>query len=381
MILATADGGIATTEDGRRWQRRSSTWASELGALGAGGQETSQVQTLVQDGKCVWASHWKRGGQSHQCSVWESCDGRGRDWRVLGGWAPPNGTANGLELASSMTNSLAIDFSSVPQAGGRRLLLGAAEGKMFHYSPDREHPQWRELVLPAPVASAKGSWLPLTAIACVSSSRTVPGVAFAARGYDILRIDLSGPAGGSALPTVTALRSAGPPSDPMVQPRSILPLSPSLLVVGAASSGPHSTAIGSRDRLALLRGVIQHDNISWTKTFSPLDELHPEAPEAASLMHMFFSDIVQLPRSGDGNSTRLFAGLQTSGDYFDGADPPSPVYASDSLGVTWAVYEPALAITNHKAISLLAVGGDGDGEICVATDGTGLQCVNGAAPL
>ena len=102
-------------------------------------------------------------------------------------------------------------------------------------------------------------------------------------------------------------------------------------------------------------------------------------------MHMFFSDIVQLPRSGDGNGTRLFAGLQTSGDYFDGADPPSPVYASDSLGVAWAVYEPALAITNHKAISLLAVSGDGSedggGQICVANDGTGLQCVNGTAPL
>eukprot|EP01052_Picozoa_sp_SAG31_P072045 SAG31_NODE_31004_length_373_cov_1.244526_1_plen_102_part_10 len=86
-------------------------------------------------------------------------------------------------------------------------------------------------------------------ISCVSSSQVAPTLAYVARGADILQIELS--LTGSKLPVATLLRSFG---DPLVQPRSILPISPNMLIVGAASSGAHGNVAGSHDRLALLRG-------------------------------------------------------------------------------------------------------------------------------
>lgn len=293
MVLACADGGIATTPDGKMWQRRSSTWASEAGKLGAGGKQTSQVQAMVQDYMCIWASHWNAG--EHRCSVWESCDGYGRDWRVLGGWAPANGTDNGLRLTTTMVSSLAVDYSRTPRAGGRRLLQGAAEGAIFHYDPDRPQPQWKMLAVP-PASVMKhdhdeGHSFPSSFIACVTTSQNIPDVAYVARGSDILSIHLAVPT--TSIPTVSILNPVG--GDPIAQPRALLQISPSELLAGAASDG--NTVASSHDRLALLRGTLASGGrVTWRKMFSPLDAVADGAPEAKSLTHMFFSGKSSLHR-------------------------------------------------------------------------------------
>ena len=93
------------------------------------------------------------------------------------------------------------------------------------------------------------------------------------------------------------------------------------------------------------------------------------------------ADIVQLSTPGKKDKSRIFASMQSQGDYYDGCNPVNPIYASTDRGASWYVYQPASAMTNHKVHSLLAYDDDYGGQVCAATDGTGLQCVNASLPL
>ena len=93
------------------------------------------------------------------------------------------------------------------------------------------------------------------------------------------------------------------------------------------------------------------------------------------------ADIVQLSTPGKKDKSRIFASMQSQGDYYDGCNPVNPIYASTDRGASWYVYQPASTMTNHKVHSLLAYDDDYGGQVCAATDGTGLQCVNASLPL
>ena len=93
------------------------------------------------------------------------------------------------------------------------------------------------------------------------------------------------------------------------------------------------------------------------------------------------ADIAHLPTPGNMNESRIFASIQSLGDYFDDCNPVQPIYASDDSGASWHAYQPASEMTNHKVHSLLAYDDACGGQVCAATDGTGLQCVNASFPL
>jgi hypothetical protein len=416
LLMAVADGGVArlvtpksratntNDEHEQVWDRPSASWPSAL---------ASQGEAIVHDNEsdCVYVAHNARGS-SNLCSVLSSCDG-GDEWVLIGGWDGNTGNdnslfdtevhgitavVNGLNLSGTMLHSLAIDWAA-PAGLKQRDLFAASvlsNGTIFAYNA--QSTKWAPTV-PIPAATAS---VAANAVAALMTSRLLPGLLFAARTDAIFVRNTSAAAsrwvrlaeGGSTYshPSAMDLLLDSSTSADVVR------------VVFGASSNRYGSDPALYTAEFSLQDLFSQDADGPSAATSPRADFKvsvtqrylvqsavtntSSAETRAALGRMHVSSVLVMRWVAHGypyarpalipllclfsSSSVVMAGL-SAGDYFDLYLPPY-LLKSNNGAVTFAPHKME-GLNSHVAALKSRLG---DGCLCAATNGNGLQCTKSA---